>query len=201
MIATADVERAFPELFELDDRLRSLVLAFWHEVSSRNPAHSDLSTFPLHPTLPVETHGTLVQHVRGMVKMSLALVPTYRDVWGISLDRDAFLAACFVHDAAKVVEFVVKDGALVATPGFNHAIEAGRIARELDFPEPIAHMCEAHSFAGPLVLPRTREAQLLQFLDGIALNAFPGMPRDAWSMHLGANGWQDPKTLERYRAR
>ena len=51
------------------------------------------------------------------------------------------------------------DGAITAIPGYNHAIEVGRIVRELGGPEPLAHMVEAHSFAGALIVPRTRDAQ------------------------------------------
>src|SRR5438046_8078618 len=43
-----------------------------------------------------------------------------------------------------------KDGVVAAIPGYNHAIEAARIVRELGGPEPLAHMVEAHSFAGAL---------------------------------------------------
>jgi hypothetical protein len=59
-------------------------------------------------------------------------------------------------------------------------------------------MVEAHSFAGPLVVPRTREAQLFHFLDPICLNVFPDQGPGAVDRHLAANGWTDPRTLERY---
>jgi hypothetical protein len=201
MFDVDDLVRVFPAINEIrDPQLRRLVLDLWRHVVERNPAWSDIDRIPLHPTLPIERHGNLVEHIRAMVRVSEALVPVYRELWKHELDLDAFRAASYVHDAAKVIEFTEKDGALVATPGFNHAIEAGRLVRDLGGPEPVAHMVEAHSFAGPLVVPRTREAQLFFFLDPICLNAFPEQGPSAIERHLKANGWEDPRVLERYRS-
>src|SRR5438034_1003916 len=142
----------------------------------------------------------LVQDVVAMVRSGEVLVPIYRELWKQDLDLDTFRAASYVHDAAKVIEFVEKEGALTAIPGYNHAIEAGRIVRELGGPEPLAHMIEAHSFAGALVVPRTRDAQLFLMLDPMCLNVFPEQGLGVVERHLKANGWDDPKTLERYRS-
>jgi putative nucleotidyltransferase with HDIG domain len=196
-----DVRRALSAVDDIRDmRLRSLVTDVWRYVSERNPAWTDIERIPLHPTMPIEKHGNLVQHIVAMVRISEALAPIYRELWGQELDLDAFRAASYVHDAAKVIEFTEKDGAIVATPGYNHALEAGRIVRELGGPEPIAHMVEAHSFAGPLVVPRTRDAQLFLLLDPMCLNVFPEQGPGVIERHLKANGWEDPRTRERYRS-
>lgn len=199
MLDEAAVRAAFPALDQVTDRaLRRLAIDVWRYVSERNPTWRDIESLPLHPTMPIATHGNLVKHVTAMVRLAETLVPIYRDLWRQDLSVDLFRAACYVHDAAKVVEFNVRDGAVVGTAGYNHAIEAGRIVRELAGPEPLAHMVEAHSFTGPLVVPRTREAQLFHLLDPICLNVFPEQGPGAVERHLGANGWADPKTLERY---
>jgi HD superfamily phosphodiesterase len=145
-------------------------------------------------------HGNLVKHVVAMVRISEALVPIYRELWKQDLDLDTFQAASYVHDAAKVIEFSEKDGGVVGIPGYNHAIEAARIVRELGGPEPLAHMVEAHSFAGPLVVPRTRDAQLFLLLDPMCLNVFPEHGAGVIERHLKANSWEDPRVLERYRS-
>jgi hypothetical protein len=183
-----------------DAGLRKLSIDVWRNVSQRNPAWTDIEKIPAHPTMPIAIHGNLVKHVLAMVRISEALVPIYRELWKQDLDLDTFRAASYVHDAAKVIEFVEKDGVLTAVPGYNHAIEAGRIVRELGGPEPLAHMVEAHSFAGPLVVPRTRDAQLFLMLDPMCLNVFPEQGMGVVERHLKANGWDDPKTLERYRS-
>jgi hypothetical protein len=201
MLKEADIVRAFPAINDIKNaRLRSLSIDVWRYVSERNPFWTDIERIPPHPTMPIDKHGNLVKHVVAMVRISEALVPIYRELWKQDLDLDTFRAASYIHDAAKVIEFTEKDGAVTATPGYNHAIEAGRIVRELDGPEPLAHMVEAHSFAGALVVPRTRDAQLFLFLDPMCLNVFPEQGAGVVERHLKANAWEDPKTLERYRS-
>ncbi|HKY51267.1 MAG TPA: HD domain-containing protein [Candidatus Limnocylindria bacterium] len=172
----------------------------WRYVSERNPAWTDIERLPLHPTMPIAAHGNLVKHIVAMVRISEALVPIYRELWQQELDLDTFRAASYIHDAAKVIEFSEKDGGVTAIPGYNHAIEAGRIVRELGGPEPLAHMVEAHSFAGALVAPRTRDAQLFLLLDPMCLNVFPEQGTGVIERHLKANGWEDPGTLAKYRS-
>jgi len=201
VLTDSDVLRAFPGIKDIADaRLRKLCIYVWRYVSERNPVWTDIEAIPPHPTMPIAIHGNLVKHVVAMVRISEALVPIYRELWKQDLDLDTFRAASYVHDAAKVIEFVEKDGVVAAIPGYNHAIEAARIVRELGGPEPLAHMVEAHSFAGALVVPRTRDAQLFLMLDPICLNVFPEQGLGVVERHLKANGWDDPKTLERYRS-
>jgi hypothetical protein len=201
VLTDTDIVRAFPGIKDIRDaRLRKLSIEVWRYVSERNPAWTDIERIPPHPAMPIATHGNLVKHVVAMVRISEALVPIYRELWKQDLDLDTFRAASYVHDAAKVIEFVERDGVLAAIPGYNHAIEAGRIVRELGGPEPLAHMVEAHSFAGALVVPRTRDAQLFLMLDPMCLNVFPEQGIGVVERHLKANGWDDPKTLERYRS-
>jgi hypothetical protein len=201
VLTESHVLRAFPAIKDIKDaRLQTLSVAVWQHVSERNPAWTDIEHIPLHPTMPIATHGNLVKHVVAMVRISEALVPIYRELWKQDLDLDTFRAASYVHDAAKIIEFSEKDGVITATPGYNHAVEAGRIVRELGGPEPLAHMVEAHSFAGALVAPRTRDAQLFLLLDPMCLNVFPEQGTGVVERHLKANGWEDPRTLERYRS-
>jgi hypothetical protein len=193
VLTAPTVERAFPDLSRIRDaRLRDLVLQFWDYVAQRNPIHEDPERVPMHPTLPIDRHGSLANHQRAMASMASTLVPTYRREWGLELDLDTYLAAVHIHDAAKVIEFVERDGQLVATEGFNHAIEAGKIAKTLGFPDSIVHMVAAHSYIGPLVLPRTRDAQLFQFLDPLCFPLFPEHGESAVERHLRVNGFSPP---------
>ena len=200
MLTKEHVLATFPGIATIGNaRLRSLCTDVWRYVSERNPSWTDIARIPLHPTMPIATHGNLVRHVVAMARLSETLVPMYRELWEQDLDLDTYLAAAYVHDAAKVIEFTETDGGLQAIAGYNHAIEAGRIVRELSGPEGLAHMAEAHSFSGPLVMPRTRDAQLFVLLDPMCLNVFPEQGPGVFERHLGANGWEPPKTLESYR--
>lgn len=187
------VERSFPEVARIrDGHLRDLVTAQWRYVSERNPAHTDIERIPLHPTLPRDRYGGLASHIRAMAALAEALVPAYSREWGIRMELDHFLAAAYVHDSAKVIEFVERDGRLEGTPGFDHAIEGARIAAEVGFPSAVVDMIETHSYLGPLRLPRTREAQLLQLLDPMCLPVFPESGKSAVQRHLEANGFPVP---------
>ena len=200
MITKDDVRTAFPGIDRISDqRQRAFVFDVWRYVSDKHPVWSDVQKIPLHPSMPIATHGNLIKHVDAMVRIVETLVPLERELWDQRLDRDLFLTAAYVHDAAKVIEFTPKDGGYDAVAGYNHAIEAGKIVRELGGSETLAHMCEAHSFTGPLVVPRTREAQLFLLLDPICLNVFPEQGPGVVQRHLKANGREEPKTLETYR--
>ncbi len=185
------LERVFPDLAEVRDaRLRDLAKAQWRLVAERgDPVHTDIERIPVHPTLPVERYGGLAAHVRAQMALSRTIVATYAREWGVALDLDHFLVCAAVHDSAKVIEFVARDGALVATPGYDHALEGARIAREVGLPEEIVHMVAVHTYLGRKRLPRTAAAQLFQFLDPICLAVFPGAGKGAVERHLDANGW------------
>ena len=200
MLTSEHLLQIFPGIGAITNaRLRQLSSDVWRYVSDRNPTWSDIERIPLHPTMPMATHGNLVKHVNAMVRLAGALGPLYRELWQQELDLDTFLTAAYVHDAAKVIEFTQTDSGLQAIAGYNHAIEAGRIVRELGGPEGLAQMVEAHSFSGPLVMPRTRDAQLFLLMDPMCLNVFPEQGTAVFERHLKANGWDAPQTLERYR--
>lgn len=190
----AQLESAFPDIARIRDAtLRELVHAQWRYVAEHgDPAHTDIDRIPLHPSLPVETYGPLTAHVRGQMEISQVLVPFAKREWKIDLDLDHFLACAVVHDSAKVIEFVMKDGKLTATPGFDHALEAAKIARSLGFPAGIVHMIAVHTYLGPKRLPKTAAAQLFQFLDPICVPVFAEHGKSAVERHLEANGWKAP---------
>ncbi len=155
MLTTEHVLEVFPGIDAITDRrLRQLSLDVWRYVSERNPTWSDIGRIPLHPTMPIATHGTLIAHVTAMARLAETLASLYRELWAQDLDLDTFRAAAYVHDAAKVIEFTDGPAGLQAIAGYNHAIEAGRIVRELGGPAAIAHMAEAHSFSGSHVPER-----------------------------------------------
>lgn len=185
------IDRAFPDLAEVRDaRLRDLARAQWRYVEEHgDPSHTDVERIPLTPTLPLDRYGGLASHVRAMMALARVVVPTYAKEWGTRLDLDHFLVAAVVHDSAKVIEFVPRGGVLAGTPGYDHAIEGARIAKEIGLPPEIVHMVAVHGYIGPRRLPRTAAAQLFQFMDPICLPVFPDGGRGVVERHLESNGW------------
>ncbi len=188
------LDRAFPDLARIRDaRLRDLCSAQWRYVREHgDPAHTDIERIPVHPTLPSEKYGGLAAHIRGQMALSQTLVQVYAREWKVDLDLDHFLACAVVHDSAKVIEFVNKDGQLVATPGFDHAYEGAKIAQTVGFPREVAHMIAVHTYLGTKRLPRTAAAQLFQFLDPICLPVFADSGKSAVERHLEANKFVIP---------
>lgn len=186
--------KAFPDLALIKDtRLRDLVRTMWREIEKRgDPVHKDIERIPMHPSFDFEKSGGLTNHCRAQMAVAKVLVPTYAKEWKIELSLDHFLACAAVHDSAKVIEFVQKDGELVATPGFDHALVAGRLARDLDFPAEICHMIAVHTYVGPMRLARTGPAQLFQFIDPLCLPVWPEHGKSSVVRHLEANRFTPP---------
>lgn len=184
------LDTAFPDLAKIRDQgLRKAVRDQWRYVGECNPGHTDIELIPVHPALPIATHGNLVSHIRAQMAISQTLVPTFAKEWKIQFDLDHFLACALVHDSAKVIEFVQQDGTLVATPGFDHAYEGAKIALSVGFPREVAHMIAVHTYLGVKRLPRTAAAQIFQFLDPICVPVFPEQGKSAVERHLEANKW------------
>lgn len=184
------LDAAFPDLAKIRDAgIRKAVSDQWRYVNECNPAWTDLEKLPVHPTLPIERYGNLIKHIRGQMALSQVIVPTMEKEWGVTLDLDHFLACAVVHDSAKVIEFIEQDGTLVATPGFDHAYEAAKIALAVGFPREVAHMIAVHTYLGKRRLPRTAAAQIFQFLDPICLPVFPEGGKGVVERHLDHNGW------------
>lgn len=188
------LERSFPDIARIQDpKVRELCRAQWRYVGEHgDPSHTDIEMIPIHPSLPIATYGGLGSHIRGQMELAVVLVPFAKREWKLELDLDHFLACALVHDSAKVIEFVLTDGVLVPTPGFDHALEGAKIALAVGFPQEVAHMIAVHTYLGPRRLPRTAAAQLFQFLDPICLPVFPENGKGAVERHLEANGWSVP---------
>ncbi len=185
--------RSFPQLEQISDpALRAVVHDTWELAASSSTLELELEELPISPTLPIGAHGTLAMHIRAMARVGLGLLDAYRTEFGIEMATDELLTAVYVHDVAKLLEFSFVGGRLTAAGGFNHALEGARLAARCDAPASVIEMVRSHSFAGPLVMPRTREAQLFLLLDGICLRAFPEDGDDAIRRHLRSNGWRVP---------
>ena len=101
-IDAAELRTLLPEIGEIaDSALREKVEAIWIEIAAEM-AWSDLRDIP--KNLKAESDRSLVEHIRGVTRMALALCDIAREQHGKPYDRDLLLAACLLHDASKPVE-------------------------------------------------------------------------------------------------
>jgi putative nucleotidyltransferase with HDIG domain len=101
-IDEAGVRRLFPEVDGIEDTtLRQGVLAIWIEVAAEC-AWERLEHAP--KSLMAERFRTLVEHVRGVTRMALAMADVAEQQQGVRCNRDLLLAACLLHDVSKAVE-------------------------------------------------------------------------------------------------
>lgn len=101
-INAAELGTLLPEIGEIADRaLREKVEAIWIEIAAEM-AWSDLRDIP--KNLKAESDRSLIDHIRGVTRMALALCDVAKDLHGKPYDRDLLLAACLLHDASKPVE-------------------------------------------------------------------------------------------------
>jgi hypothetical protein len=193
MVALDEVVASFPGIHDISDASRrDLVLDVWKAAADRRTLDLPLEHIPISPTLPVDQHGTLAMHIRAMADVGSAVVRAYEEHLDVAMLLDDVLTAVYVHDVAKLYEFSFRADRLVGTPGFNHALEGARLVEHCGAPPSVVEMVRSHSFAGPLIMPATREAQLFMFLDAICLRAFPEDGDDAVRRHLRSNGWEVP---------
>lgn len=102
VITSSELCHLMPEIGEIGDpMLRGKVEAIWIEIAAEM-AWDDLRDVP--KNLKSERDRSLIEHVRGVTRMALALCETAKELHGKPYDRDLLLAACLLHDASKPVE-------------------------------------------------------------------------------------------------
>lgn len=98
----ADLVRLFPEIEQIrDTQLRAGVVAIWQEIAAEC-AWDRLEDIP--KNLEAERHRRLVDHIRIVTRMALALAETAKAESGTAYDRDKLIAMCLLHDVSKPME-------------------------------------------------------------------------------------------------
>lgn len=102
-LSAADVERLFPELHWIGDAsLRSAVTEIWREVAAEM-VWDDLQHVP--KNVNDEKHRNLINHVRGVTQMGVAICDIAKNLHGKTYDKDMMVASCLLHDVSKPVEY------------------------------------------------------------------------------------------------
>ncbi len=174
MLDEAQLQRLFPELNEIRDvALRQGVVEIWVEIA-RECAWTRLEDAP--KNLDAERYRRLIDHIRGVTRMALALADIAKQEHGTPYNRDHLLAACLLHDVSRLVE-VEPDPEGKPTQGpalparksaigekIQHAVYATHKIFEKKLPLDVAHLVLTHTHASNM-RSKSVEAAYLFYAD------------------------------------
>jgi hypothetical protein len=120
------------------------------------------------PAVPGLKGMSLLQHIRQVTQFAVLMADSHNATFGLNVDRDVLLAACFLHDASKLVEYDSATGGL--TPLGAHLIHAqiaGVRCVEAGLPLKVAYCVTYHVFTPPHVhlKPEFIELVVLNYAD------------------------------------
>ncbi len=158
-----------PELNEIKDNdLREKVINVWlkaFKVSGFTP--DDMLEMPF--TLLFEGGANFVQHMRGVIKSSIAVGSIINEIYPdhIKIDMDTLTAGAALHDVAKLLEVERINGKWQKSKRgkiLRHAFSGVGLAFDEGVPDEVMHIIAVHSKEGD-GSPRTPEAWLLHHAD------------------------------------
>jgi hypothetical protein len=166
--------RIFPEIDEIRaPALKQGVVEIWQEIAAEMP-WDDLLEIP--KNTKGEKNRSLVEHIRGVTQMAVALCEVAKTVQNKAYDRDLLVAACLLHDASKPVEYEPDPSASrgdgPVRPGrrsalgrsVQHAAYATHKIFEKKLPLELAHLVLTHTHASGM-RGKTWEAAALFYAD------------------------------------
>ncbi|MCC7426850.1 MAG: HD domain-containing protein [Alphaproteobacteria bacterium] len=174
-IDAAEVRRIFPEVDQITDaKLRQGVIDIWIEVAAEM-AWDKLEDIP--KNLDVEKYRRLVDHIRGVTRMALALADVAQREHGTKVDRDMLIAVGLLHDVSKPVECEPDpEGKPTGGPAkaarksemgakIQHAVYATHKVFAHGLPLELAHLVVTHTHASNVRPTKSIEAALLFYAD------------------------------------
>lgn len=173
-IDEAGLIRLFPEIQEIEDEgIRRGVVEIWLETAGE----CNWDRFEDVPkNLSHEKYRRLVDHIRGVTRMAMALAETARELHGTPYNRDHLIAACLLHDVSKPMETDPDpDGAPTGGPALpakksvlgekmQHAVYATHKIFAHELPLDIAHLVVTHTHESNL-RSKTIEAAYIFYAD------------------------------------
>jgi 3'-5' exoribonuclease len=194
-----DVEKLYQELHAAVDAMRNPWLKQLLMSVIEDPAIVPrLKRAPAAMTMHHAYLGGLLEHVVSLVGLARNVSAHYPE-----LDADLLLAGVVLHDIGKIEELRYARGINYTTEGrlLGHITIGAGMAREKmkvipNFPAPLAAVVEhlilshhgSHEFGSP-VLPQTREAMALHFLDD--MDSKMGAMRATIESDSGTDDWTD----------
>jgi HD superfamily phosphohydrolase YqeK len=168
------LREVFPEIEQIQNPvLKRGVEEIWLEIAAEMP-WNDLNEMP--KNTKGEKGRSLVEHIRGVTQMALALCEVAKTMQGKPYDRDLLLAACLLHDVSKPVEYEPDPSASTGENGvrpgrqsamgrsIQHAAYATHKIFEKKLPLELAHLVLTHTHASGM-RGKTWEAAALFYAD------------------------------------
>ena len=161
----AVIERELPELSLIEDpQIRAKAVT----VLASFLRDSDWASLDECPAVPGLKGMSLLQHIRQVTQFAVVMADNHNATFALGIDRDVLLAACFLHDASKLVEYDKASGGL--TPLGAHLIHAqiaGVRCVDAGLPLKVAYCVTYHVFTPPHVhlKPECIELVILNYAD------------------------------------
>lgn len=169
-IDEAGLRELFPEIDDIQDAaLRQGVVDIWLEIA-QECNWSRMEDIP--KNLGSEKYRRLVDHVRGVTRMAMALAEIGEREHKVAYNRDHLIAACLLHDVSKPMEMDPDpNGAATngpAMPGkksalgdkMQHAVYATHKIFAHKLPLEVAHLVVTHTHASNMRSPSLEAAYL-----------------------------------------
>ena len=148
----------FPEIALIEDpALRAAAVEAW----AVSLCHSDfrrITELPPegNPGSPVLHRGTQADHLRGVVRLAIALAREFETTWPeVRINWPALIAGAVCHDVGKPYEFDpenrerwARDGSAAGQPTFRHSVFGMHVCLAVGLPIEVAHIALGHSFEG-----------------------------------------------------
>ena len=139
-----------------DERIRRAVVKVWESaLAEAGLDASALREMPFCADVP-PGQVSLAAHISAVTRTAAHLADLYREVYGVSVERDALLAAALLHDVGKLDER--------RDPRLEHSLSGVLRANAAGLPTPTLHAIAFHSEAAA-EKRRCVEAELLYFAD------------------------------------
>jgi len=170
---TLEVVATFPEINAIQDlKLRQKVVQVWERLWAEG-SWSRIEDLPVSPKLAYPH----VRHNRAVAQLALAMARVLQEVHGVHVNTDLLVAAAFLQDVSKLVEYAPQpDGTVERTEighKLGHATYAAHAALQVGMPLDLVNVILSHSPDSALAWG-SLEARLLYYADQVDVAALGG---------------------------
>jgi putative nucleotidyltransferase with HDIG domain len=160
------ISRYLPGLSQLSSSISEKVLAVWIHVKKKSD-YLHIEDFPYSVLAP---QYRLMDHVKEVGEIGLALADTVKVMWGLSVDIPLLVQALLLHDIDKPLMYFRNGEKVEETElakEIPHGVLGGLILKEFDFSDELIYLVSTHSAQSPFHGNRV-EGYVLHYADFIS---------------------------------